>query len=139
LPRKWWAAGHPFPPPPDPRGGVSKGFCSLENLRISSSRASRPFSPSPTLFPSLFRAPISWKNRHIPIPHNPNPTSDSVTLSAGIIAPQKRRRFLKFGGDLEAKRVTEERSIKEYTRLDLNDTPNIAELTEKRREGLITE
>jgi hypothetical protein len=126
-------------PPPAPGGGVSKGLCSLENLRISSSRASRPFSPSPTLFPSLFRAPISWKNRHIPIPHNPNPTSDSVTLSAGTMAPQKRRRFLEFGGDLEAKRVTEERSIEECARLDLDDSPDIAESTEKRREGLMTE
>jgi hypothetical protein len=55
------------------------------------------------------------------------------------MAPQKRRRFLEFGGDLEAKRVTEERSIEECARLDLDDSPDIAESTEKRREGLMTE
>jgi hypothetical protein len=55
------------------------------------------------------------------------------------MAPQKRRRFLRPGDDLEAKRAREEKSIEECARLDLDDSPDIAESTEKRRKGLMME
>jgi hypothetical protein len=53
--------------------------------------------------------------------------------------PQRRRRFLRSGDDLEAKRAKEEKSIEECARLDLDDSPDIAESTEKRRRGLMME
>jgi hypothetical protein len=55
------------------------------------------------------------------------------------MAPRRRRRFLGFGDDLEAKRAREAQSIEECARLDLDDSPDIAESTEKRRKGLMME
>jgi hypothetical protein len=55
------------------------------------------------------------------------------------MAPRRRRRFVRSGDDLEAKRAREEKSIEECARLDLDDSPDIAESTEKRRKGLMVE
>jgi hypothetical protein len=49
--------------------------------------------------------------------------------------PPKRQRFLKTSDYLEAKRAREEKSIEECARLDLDDSPDIADSNEKRREG----
>ena len=49
-----------------------------------------------------------------------------------------RRRFLE-GGDLEAKRVEEERVVAKYGQLPLDDRPDIAAATAERREGLMRE
>ena len=53
--------------------------------------------------------------------------------------PLRRRRFLRPGDDLEAKRAREEKFIKECAQLGLDDSPDIAESTEKRRKGLMME
>jgi hypothetical protein len=53
--------------------------------------------------------------------------------------PPRKRRFLRPGDDLEAKMLREEKSIEECTRLDLDDSPDIAESTEMRRKGLMME
>jgi hypothetical protein len=53
--------------------------------------------------------------------------------------PQRRRRFLGSGDDLEAKKAREEKSIEECARLGLDDSPDVAESTEKRCKGLMTE
>jgi hypothetical protein len=55
------------------------------------------------------------------------------------MAPRRKQRFLGFGDDLEAKKTREAQSIEECARLDLDDSPDIAESTEKRRKGLMTE
>jgi hypothetical protein len=55
------------------------------------------------------------------------------------MAPSRRRRFLVFADDLEAKRAREAKSIEKFARLALDDSPDIKESTEKRRKGLITE
>jgi len=55
------------------------------------------------------------------------------------MSPSRRQRFLRPGDDLEAKRAREEESIEECARLDLNDNPDIAESTEKRRKALMKE
>jgi hypothetical protein len=55
------------------------------------------------------------------------------------MAPRRRRRFLGFGDDLEAKRAREAQSIEECARLDLDDSPDIVESTEKWSKGLMME
>jgi hypothetical protein len=54
------------------------------------------------------------------------------------MAPAPRRRFLE-GGDLEAKRVEEEKVVAEYGQLPLDDRPDLAPATTERREGLMSE
>ncbi|KIW12584.1 hypothetical protein PV08_09862 [Exophiala spinifera] len=62
----------------------------------------------------------------------------SLYPSAGTMPPQRRRRFLASGDDLEAKNAREEKSIEECSQLDLDDSPDIAASSEKRRKGLMT-
>lgn len=53
------------------------------------------------------------------------------------MAPPKKQRFLRPGADLEAKRAKEKQSIEECGKLDLNDSPDIAESTRAQRERLM--
>lgn len=53
--------------------------------------------------------------------------------------PAPRRRFVKPGDDLEAKKAREEKSIEECGQLALDDSPDITGETEKLRERLMME
>lgn len=55
------------------------------------------------------------------------------------MAPQRKHGFRASGDDLEVKRAREEKSLAECAQLALDDNPDIAELTEKLRKGLIME
>lgn len=55
------------------------------------------------------------------------------------MAPQRRRGFCAAGDNLEAKRAREEKSLAECGRLALDDSPEVAESTEKLRKGLVME
>ena len=72
------------------------------------------------------------------IPLCSTPPCSGSLYPATAMAPSRRRRFLE-GGDLEAKRVEEQKVIKEYGQQPLDDCPDIAPATAERRQGLIKE
>jgi hypothetical protein len=53
--------------------------------------------------------------------------------------PPRKRRFLQPDDDLEAKRAREEMTIEECARLDLDESPDIAESIEEHRKALMME
>jgi hypothetical protein len=63
----------------------------------------------------------------------------SVYPSTGKMPPPRKRRFAKPGNDLKVKKAREEKSIKEYSQLSLNDSPGIIDKTERLRDRLIME
>jgi len=55
------------------------------------------------------------------------------------MAPQRKRRFANSSNNLEAKKAREERALKDYTQLHLNDSPNIIKGTKDLRKRVIEE